>query len=1154
MKTKINCLALVLMPAVLLLGTSVAAAAFEHPVEDRIFEMAVAEMGCVPDEVELGDVNRIEFPLSGTTLYQVKFADVQTGELFGIVIDETGVVKNLEEARKVEAEAHDARLAQLLAEVSDISVHSAMAKLGGVPHGRVHINLFGQLEAMNSAETLTVAIWLRADDVTSLERFDRGHQPAEVEAGDAPLEVRVLSEGKKVAQEQEEHLESEWLAARVEAVRMAQDELRGEVKKYVKENQDYVRSQMPALQAPLLANLKAIGFEPRYVSPFAPLIYVELPRSEILELVLKEYVDTIYGPNVNRDMMNNAKTTQKADIVDNWFGFDGTGIDVALAEDSRIDWPHTSLNTGTTRVPGDPNVDAHVTACAGMVASQHATYQGIAQGVNLFSANGTSYADANMSAAMDWAATTQNVDVLNNSWGGNDLSGSLNEHDRHLDYLVRNSTCTSTVSAGNDGTDIGHYVGSPGKAYNVITVGVYDDKGTLSWDDDTIHPGSSYTDPSTGCEKPEVAASGTDITSTLMGNAVGNAGWGTSYSTPMVGGSAAQLMDRSSTLQSWPESVKAIIMATALHNIEGDSRLSEKDGAGGVDMRAAFRVVDEGWWAGRSIVESDLPLEYSVYAFAGQTIRAAIAWDSNPNASYTTDPLEADIDLRLKNSSGTVVATSASASNSSEIVEYTAATTGTYTIEAYVWSWSGTDNTFLGVAWWPGHRVLSTPIQSMGTPPIARDYFQFSPNYGYWNVVGIRSPSASNYNVYMYGGSAFGDPDDYVWLEDSTLPSAIVDYVVIDRNHAPPGIYNIEARAASGSGTYPIQWWNPAAVASDGTYPATITTAFVLEAFDVNLTAGITKYFAIKTVSGDADLGMALHGSTLGTPSTYYQGRSNNLVQSDGAGAGGDESMTYVASTSDDAGLIVWNNGSTVTTSFNLYVDSTAPTGSIVINGGASHTGSTSVILTLSATDSETGVVEMRFGNTGDPWSAWEPYGTSKSWALPSGDGTKSVWVQFRNNVGMISVQASDSIVLELFVPDVFSDGFESGDTTAWSSVVGLVPLVTLLSAEGYDFSEETLGSAGHGDFYFLNQSGVSRFWANNAGMRGLVDLGVTTGSLEDITVPASGYYQQGVEAILAHTYVSLAEEGEDDYYIIFRVWEVSSTETTLEWIYVYRP
>jgi len=137
----------------------------------------------------------------------------------------------------------------------------------------------------------------------------------------------------------------------------------------------------------------------------------------------------------------------------------------------------------------------------------------------------------------------------------------------------------------------------------------------------------------------------------------------------------------------------------------------------------------------------------------------------------------------------------------------------------------------------------------------------------------------------------------------------------------------------------------------------------------------------------------------------------------------------------------------------------------------------------------------------------------------------------------------------------IFVDGFESGDASVWSSSSFQVPIsTTLLSEDGYDFSERTSGDFTHGDFYFLYQSGVSRFFANNAGMNGLVDVGVTTGSLEDVTVPASGYSQFGVQAILNHTYVSIAEDGEDGYYIIFRVTAVSSTETTLEWIYVYRP
>jgi len=163
---------------------------------------------------------------------------------------------------------------------------------------------------------------------------------------------------------------------------------------------------------------------------------------------------------------------------------------------------------------------------------------------------------------------------------------------------------------------------------------------------------------------------------------------------------------------------------------------------------------------------------------------------------------------------------------------------------------------------------------------------------------------------------------------------------------------------------------------------------------------------------------------------------------------------------------------------------------------------------------------------------------------LPSGGEAAIAWTDWRG--ALYDVYFGTAAI--------FADGFESGDATAWSSAVGLVDLVTLLNGEGYDFSERTSGSITHGDFYFSSNSGAGRFWANNVGMRGLVDLGVTTGSLEDVTVPASGYYMFGVEALLGHTYVSLAEDGEADYYIIFRVTAVSSAETTLDWIYVHRP
>ena len=175
---------------------------------------------------------------------------------------------------------------------------------------------------------------------------------------------------------------------------------------------------------------------------------------------------------------------------------------------------------------------------------------------------------------------------------------------------------------------------------------------------------------------------------------------------------------------------------------------------------------------------------------------------------------------------------------------------------------------------------------------------------------------------------------------------------------------------------------------------------------------------------------------------------------------------------------------------------------------------------------------------------------------LISYDSLADVYSNSQAGSGYTAMNINDAFSVGGFAGEMplVVDGFESGDTSGWSSFGGGFHDLTLLSGQGYDFSEWTSGATNHGDFYFLYQSGESTFWANNFGMRGLVDLGVTPGNLADISVPTSGYYSYGVEAILHHTYVSLAAVGEDGYYIIFRVTAVSSAATTIEGIYVYRP
>lgn len=101
-------------------------------------------------------------------------------------------------------------------------------------------------------------------------------------------------------------------------------------------------------------------------------------------------------------------------------------------------------------------------------------------------------------------------------------------------------------------------------------------------------------------------------------------------------------------------------------------------------------------------------------------------------------------------------------------------------------------------------------------------------------------------------------------------------------------------------------------------------------------------------------------------------------------------------------------------------LDTTAPTGTIKINNGAAYTTSPEVNLSLSATDSGSGLSSMRFRNENtQTWSAWEPYATTKQWTLSSADGSKSVYIQYKDKAGNVSTAARDLIKLDTTAPTV---------------------------------------------------------------------------------------------------------------------------------------
>jgi hypothetical protein len=196
-----------------------------------------------------------------------------------------------------------------------------------------------------------------------------------------------------------------------------------------------------------------------------------------------------------------------------------------------------------------------------------------------------------------------NARIYNHSWGDDDgykLKGGGAPF-RTMDFRVRYLRTTEVHACGNSGKPSilfmrGLPVGC--RELNTIHVGGYYDRGTSWWSDDELYSAYNYgiegEIKSTGSwfngfgsasdrELPELAApaalmglletdfdnnnpSASDRTRVSF-----NDHTGTSFAAPRVSGLVASMHARMSLLKSWPMATKAVLMATALNNVQGQA-------------------------------------------------------------------------------------------------------------------------------------------------------------------------------------------------------------------------------------------------------------------------------------------------------------------------------------------------------------------------------------------------------------------------------------------------------------------------------------------------------------------------------------------------------------------------------------------------------
>jgi len=116
-----------------------------------------------------------------------------------------------------------------------------------------------------------------------------------------------------------------------------------------------------------------------------------------------------------------------------------------------------------------------------------------------------------------------------------------------------------------------------------------------------------------------------------------------------------------------------------------------------------------------------------------------------------------------------------------------------------------------------------------------------------------------------------------------------------------------------------------------------------------------------------------------------------------------------------------------------IRLDTTLPTGTILINGGASVTPTHAVTLGLTWSDGAgAGVSRMRFSDNGSTWTPWMPPTATLEHTLPAGpDGHRTVRVQYLDGAGNYSAVFKDYIRLAADIRPVVTDfSINSGAAT----------------------------------------------------------------------------------------------------------------------------
>lgn len=469
--------------------------------------------------------------------------------------------------------------------------------------------------------------------------------------------------------------------------------------------------------------VEASGGRVAYVSTSAPVVFLDIGPDGVAGLAERADVVSLGLEGTWQPAMTSATPA----IEGNWTsggGDSGAGVRVGVVEyhnvrrNGDLSGKVVKSYSTTGRLAYSPTFD-HPTWVAGAIAGHGGRWRGVATGASIVSAGTGGYTpsltyDRRIIRATDWVISPSggDADIVNTSLV-QDTSTGAEEARRYFDSIVDRDGRLAVSAAGNY-VNLGSWaIGSPGTAYNVLTVGGVDDRGTGRRRDDRIwyvpgSNGSNYLDrPSDpwnahgDYNKPNLVAPAVNVRT-----ANGLAASGTSVATPIVAGVAAQVLANEPVLAAWPEAARAVLMAGAVYRVDMPNGSSSVDheGVGMISAVWANRAAQAGdnrlgGYRLGELRRGDQPTQ-DIAVLAGDRLRVALAWNSHVTGSANldlSDRLEADLDLQVTDPSGRVVG-SYTLDNAYEFVEIVMPSSGTAQLQILQARFDGNAETY-GLAW-----------------------------------------------------------------------------------------------------------------------------------------------------------------------------------------------------------------------------------------------------------------------------------------------------------------------------------------------------------------------------------------------------------------------------------------------------------------------